>query len=95
MQTRILNLPQALKLSMILGKYIQEFPKPESNVSDFLDSIFEKLTPEDFKECIELFTGNKLKSELDGDALLTVFFEGIRNNKIVTLLQTSKEIGFI
>lgn len=95
MQTRILNLPDALKLSTILGKYIQKSPNPNGNVTDFLDSIFEKLTPEDFKFCIELFVDSKLKSDISGDELLTTFFEGMQKNKIITLLQSSKEIGFI
>lgn len=92
MQTRILNLPDALKLSTILGKYISKIP--EGNVSDFFDSLFEKLSPIEFKECIEIFTGEPLKNS-DGQALVAVFFDGMQKNKIMTLIQTSKEIGFI
>jgi hypothetical protein len=94
-QARTLNLPDALKLSITLGKYVRELPNLDGNVSDFLDSLFDKFSPEDFKEIIELLSGEKLKSDVNGTVLLRVFYEGLEKNKLLKLLSTSKEIGFI
>lgn len=96
MASKILNLPDALKLATVLGKYIQEFPNPDTTtVLDLLDSVFQKITPEDFKTCIELFTGKPLDTETSGNDLLKIFSDGIERNKVITLLMTSKEIGII
>ena len=93
MQSKILNLPDVLKLSIILGKYITEIPK--GNVSDFFDSLFDKFTPEDFSNIMYLITGEKLRPDITGNEVIKIFYEGLTKNKISTLLQTSKEIGFI
>ena len=93
MQTRVLNLPDALKLSLILGKYITKIP--EGNISEFFDSLFERFTPEDFSQIMYLLTGEKLKQGVTGIEIITIFYEGLQKNKIMTLMQTSKEMGFI
>lgn len=93
MESKILNLPEALNLSIILGKYITKIP--EGNISDFFDSLFEKFTPEDFSKIMYLLTGKKLEPDLGGIEIIKIFYEGLLNNKISSLMETSKEIGFI
>lgn len=94
MQTKILNFQDALSLSIILGKYITKLPDKDSNVIDFYDSIFQKITPVDFKQSIEILTGEKLTKEFSGDTLLKVFDEGLSKNKFLTLMHSIREIGF-
>lgn len=94
MQTKILNLPDALSLSLILSKYITKLPDKDGNVIDFYDSIFQKITPVDFKQSIEILTGEKLTKEISGDTLLKVFDEGLSKNKFLTLMHSIREIGF-
>ena len=91
MQTRILNLPDALKVASILHKY---FPNNVEGlqVQDFALNLFSEITPDE---------GAVLITSLLGDAPISDPSLAIRScvdvlieNKIVTLLETYRTIGF-
>lgn len=96
MESKILNLPDALKLALMLGKYVKELPNPDSTtVIDFFSPIFENMKPEDFNYCFETVVGKKLSESMTGVEILNSILGGMERNKILSLFMTTKEIGFI
>ena len=97
MEAKVLNFPDAMKLAQILGKYIDTESIKDKPLLDFLDDLLNKLHPLDYLETLKLITQKSPKelSELNGNALLSTLYSGLEKNKILSLLDTSKMIGFV
>jgi hypothetical protein len=96
MDAKLLNLPDAMKLASILSKYIDTVSfNPEQGALDFVGDLLDKIEPMDYMNCIRLLLEEPQKiSHLSGDELLTLLFHGLEKNKIFSLLDAYKNIGF-
>lgn len=93
---RPLNLPDALRLASLLQPYIDvEKLNPDQEALDFVDDILQKISPQDFLLCVKLLS-NKMEKDIqkyDGYKVLGLFTQGLRDNRIVTLLTFLKSLG--
>lgn len=91
MQTRILNLSDALKVASILHKY---FPSNVEGlqVVDFALNLFSEINPDDGVTLITTLLGDTPIS--DPSLAIRSCVDTLIENKIVTLLETYRTIGF-
>ena len=96
MEAKVLNFPDAMKLAQILGKYIDTELIKDKSLLDFLDELLKKISPPDYSKSMLLITGKQLGdiSLLSGKEILNIFSTGLEKNKIITLLETYRTIGF-
>ena len=91
MQTRILSLPDALRVAAILHKY---FPSNVEGlqVGDFALNLFSEITPDEGVILITTLLGDTPIS--DPSLAIRSCIDVLIENKIVTLLETYRNIGF-
>lgn len=92
MQTRILNLPSALQVANILNKY---FPRnlEGMDAKDFTLNLFSQITPEEGVTLITALLGKEPPSS-SPEVVIKLCIDTLIENKIVTLLDTYRSIGF-
>lgn len=96
MQVRLLNLDDALQLASLLKPYIDvDQLNPEQDALDFVDGILQEISPQDFLLCVKLLSNKKEEDleKIDGFETLALFTQGLRDNKIVTLLTFVNSLG--
>lgn len=93
MEAKILSFPEAMTLASILDKYITQ----EELAVDFVDNILNRISPVEYLQCLVLLTGNTFTDgqDLDGMELLQAFYSGLEKNKIISLVESYKKLGFI
>lgn len=91
MQSKILNLPDALKIASIISKY---FPDTVEGlpVGDFALNLFSEITQDESMEIITTLLGNVTIS--DPSVAIKRCIDALVENKIVTLLETYRTLGF-
>lgn len=91
MESKILNLPDALKIASILNKY---FPTNVEGiqVGDFALNLFSEISPDDAVILITTLLGNTPIS--DPSIAIKWCVDILVENKVVTLLETYRTIGF-
>ena len=97
MEARLLNLPDALNLASLLSKYVDTVSiTPELSALDFIGSIVDKIEPIDYLNILKLFTDEPLVKleKSDGVNLLKLLFSGLEKNRILSLLDAHKNLGF-
>ena len=96
MQVRSLSLDDALRLASLLKPYIDvDQLNPEQDALDFVDGILQEISPQDFLLCVKLLSDKKEKDleKMDGYKILALFTQGLRDNRIVTLLTFVNSLG--
>jgi hypothetical protein len=90
-----LTLPEALRLASILEPKIDiETLDPQSDAVDFIGDIIEKLSPEEYLDCVMLLTRENeetIKSYASIE-ILTALIEGLKKNQAITLLGFYKSL---
>lgn len=95
MESKILNLYDGMKLAQILSKYITLENDGNKIAIDFIEDLVNKIEPQEYLECINLFVGGIDKEKLPtSEELIEIVYTGMRNNNIFSLLETYKAIGF-
>lgn len=92
MQTRILNLPDALKVASIINKYI---PKSLDgmNIADFVLNLFSAITPDEGVILINTLLGDAPPPD-NPEVIMKLCTDALIENKVVTLLDTYRDLGF-
>jgi hypothetical protein len=89
MRIKKLDLYEAFELASILSKYVDvKKLNPEQSALDFVDDIVQKISPQDFLHSVKMTT-DKTEEDLmnmDGVDTLALFAQGLKENRIVTLL---------
>lgn len=97
MKTKKLNLEEAFQLASILAKYVNiEEITYDLDALEFIGSIIDKLTPQEYLECVILLTeknAETIDKEISVD-ILASFIEGLRDNQIIALIAFYKSLGF-
>ena len=87
----------AIRLASILNKYVDvKRLSPDQDAIDFISGIVEKISPQDFILCVAMMkniTEEDVKKEISLD-VLTAFIEGLKTNRVMTLLEFYKSLGF-
>lgn len=91
MESKILNLPDALKIASILHKYFPENVEG-LQVGDFALNLFSEITPDEGVILITTLLGNKPIS--DPAIAIKQCVDVLVENKIVALLETYRTLGF-
>jgi hypothetical protein len=93
---RPLNITDALRLASLLQPYVDvKNLNPEQDAVDFIDSIVQKISAPDFLLSVKLLS-NKTEQDLeklDGYKILALFTQGLRENRVVTLLTFCDSFG--
>ena len=96
MRIRPLPLLDALRLASLLSPYVDvKKLNPEQSALDFVDDIVQKISAQDFLLCIKMMT-KKTEQDLekmDGLDTLALFTTGLRENKVIALLETYHSLG--
>jgi len=96
MRIRPLPLPDALRLASLLSPYVNiNKLNPEQSALDFVDEIVQRISAQDFLLCIKMTT-NKREQDLenmDGLDVLALFTTGLRENKVIALLEFYHSLG--
>jgi hypothetical protein len=96
MDAKTLNLQDALRLASIISKYLDvDKISPQADPIDVIGEIVNKISPEEYLVCVSLMTKmsiEKIKQEISLN-VLSVFIEGLKSNKIITLLDFAKSLG--
>lgn len=93
----MLNLPEAVELYFILSPYLPDID-PEDSL-DYIHMIIKNIkdgdSPLDYAHAIRIMTGKTLEDlrEYKAEEILTVFIEGLSDNKIVALADFMKSLG--
>ena len=97
MKVKILGLEDAFQLASALSKYVDvNALDPETDALAFISDLLEKLTPADYLKCVMILT-EKTEEDVEkeiGLDLLTAFIEGLKENRIISLLSFCKSLGF-
>lgn len=95
-----LSIRDALKLYRLIGKYLPEVSKTTTGM-EFIGKIIENIKDSgnhrDYVECVALMMGTTVESlitELKMEEILTMFMEGLQDNKILFLQEFCKKVGF-
>ena len=94
MEAKLLNLPEALKLASLVVKYIEPGESPQESL-DFVSSLLDKIDPMEYLSCIRLLCPFEISGQEGGQFFLDVFFSGLEKNKIITLIDTYRRMGFV
>ena len=93
---RPLNLVNALRLASLLKPYVDvNNLNPEQDAIEFIDGIVQSISAQDFLLSVKLLS-NKTEEDLeklDGYKILALFTQGLRDNRIVTLLSFADSLG--
>jgi len=95
MDAKPLNLRDGLRLAEILDKYVDTETSANAEAIDFISSIVNKIDPISFLRCVALLSGETdemLKRQISID-ILTCFIEGLRENKILSLVSFYRSLG--
>ena len=96
MRIRPLPLHDALRLASTLSRYINiEQLNPEQPALDFVDEIVQQIEAQDFVLCVKMMT-KKTEYDLekmDGLDVLALFAQGLRENRIIELLEFYNSLG--
>lgn len=92
-----LNLEDALHLASILSAYVDVNElNSRQDALDFIDDIVKKISPQDFLHCVKMMT-KKTEEDLEkmtGYDILALFSDGLRENRVISLLDFYKSLGF-
>jgi hypothetical protein len=95
-----LSISNALKLYRLIGKYIPELSEADNGL-EFVGKIIEDIkvsgNHRDYVEAVALMMGTTVESlvtELKMEEILTMFMEGLQDNKILFLQEFCKKVGF-
>lgn len=95
MNARSLNLSDAFRLAGVISKYVDlDKLDPQADPIDFISSVVEKISPEEYIHCVALLTKTDeehIKQEIALN-ILTAFIEGLKQNRIITLLSFYKSL---
>lgn len=90
MRIRPLILHDALRLASVLSKYVDISKlKPEQDALEFVDSIVQQISAQDFLACLYIMT-KKTEQDLEkmtGYETLALFTSGLRVNRVLSLLE--------
>src|SRR3990172_6718591 len=86
MRARQLTLQNAFQLAHLLSKYKITIDQ-EQDAVDFIADLISKISPEDYLLGVKFLTGleEEVIKKYASIVILTVFIEGMRDNKVVTL----------
>lgn len=97
MKTKILEIGDALRLASVLSNYVDvKEINPETDALDFISNIVDRISPQDYLKCVFLMTEENeetIKKYISIE-VLTAFIEGLKSNKVVSLLEFYKSLGF-
>lgn len=96
LEAKSLYLQDALRLASILAPKIDvEKLDSRQDPIDLVGHIIEKLSPEEYLQCVSLLTKENEETIKQNPSLviLTVFIEGIKRNQIITLVYFYKSLG--
>ena len=95
-----LSIKDALKLYRLIGKYLPEVSDTTTGM-DFIGKIIENIkvsgNHRDYVEIVALMmntTVENLVTELKMEEILSMFMEGLEDNKILFLQEFCKKVGF-
>lgn len=95
-----LSTNDALKLYQLIGKYIPDLSSTTTGL-EFVGTIIENIKTSgnhrDYVEAVALMMGTTVESlvtELKMEEILTMFMEGLQDNKILFLQEFCKKVGF-
>lgn len=96
MKAKTLDLRDALELASVLNNYIDDKSTENDGVLDFIEKIVSKIPPMEYLHCVKILTGESEEeiANLDYLTILTEFIDGLRNNKILTLISFYRSLGF-
>jgi hypothetical protein len=96
MRIRPLPLHDALRLASTLSRYVDvKKLNPEQNALDFVDEIVQQIEAQDFVLCVKMMT-KKTEYDLekmDGLDVLALFMQGLRENRVIDLLEFYNSLG--
>ena len=96
MEAKSLNLEDAFRLASVLSKYVDiNSIDPQADAVDFISDIVEKISPEEYLQCVSMLTQedvDTIKREIALD-ILTVFIEGLKLNQCISLIHFYKSLG--
>jgi hypothetical protein len=93
----MLNLPEATELYFLLSPYLPDID-PENSL-DYIQRIIKNIkdgdNPLDYAHAIRIMTGKTIQDlrEYKAEEILTLFIEGLSENKIVALTNFMKSLG--
>jgi len=96
-KARKLCLKDALILASTVSKYVDvNLVDNNTDAISFVDEIVQKISPDDFLRCIKITTNETEKTleKKSGIEVLAIFSQGLKVNKIISLLSFYKNIGF-
>lgn len=96
MESKILNFPEAMKLTQVLSKYLEPDKIKTFSELEMIELLLSKIVPEDYAKIILAITNLSLIkfSKLSQVDKIATLIKEFRENKIYTLIGTYKEIGF-
>lgn len=95
-----LSIRDALKLCHLIGKHIPDISEANTGlefVGKIIDNISASGNHRDYIEAVALMMGTTVESlvtELNTEEILTMFMEGLQDNKILFLQEFCKKVGF-
>ena len=92
-ESKVLNFPDAMRLSQIISKYLDTVSIKEMTGEEFAYDIFSQMEVEEIMEVSKLFRIENIE-ELDPPQVIFVCIEGMVKNNLLTLIETYKKIGF-
>jgi hypothetical protein len=96
MKIKKLNLQNAFRLAFVISKYVdlQEL-SPEKDALGFISDIVNKISPQEYLTCVSLMTEQDEETikKTDSIDVLDAFFEGLKENQIITLVSFCKSLG--
>lgn len=95
MDARPLNLQDAFRLASLISQYVDvEQISPRQNAVDFISSLVEKISPQEYLLCVALLTQTDEETikKYNSFEILHAFVEGLKLNQIVSLLHFYKSL---
>ena len=96
LSAKSLSLYESFRLAQVLASKIDvDSLDPRQDPIDLVGNIVEKLSPEEYLQCVSLLTKENEETIKQKPSLviLTVFIEGIKKNQIITLVHFYKSLG--
>lgn len=94
MESKQLNLLDALHLASVLNPYIDLFEDKKASTSDFVGKMVNTMSPMDYYECVKILSTKKITGNEGGDEFLHLLHGGLEKNKVISLVEYYRTSGF-